>query len=53
MILAVLLIALGIKLIAPDSSFAQQMDSIVDSFTQLFTGKQGVAAAVKTMIIGG
>ena len=52
-ILAVLLIALGIKLIAPDSSFAQQMDSIVDSFTQLFTGKQGVAAAVKTMIIGG
>ena len=52
-ILAVLLIALGIKLIAPDSSFAQQMDSIVDSFTQLFTGKQGVAAAVKTMMIGG
>ena len=52
-ILAVLLIALGIKLIAPDSSFAQQMDSIVDSFTQLFTGKQGVVAAVKTMIIGG
>ena len=52
-ILAVLLIALGIKLIAPDSSFAQQMDSIVDSFTQLFTGKQGVVAAVKTKIIGG
>ena len=52
-ILAVLLIALGIKLIAPSSSFAQQMDNIVDSFTRMFTGEQSVATAVRTMIIGG
>lgn len=52
-ILALLLIALGIKLIAPDSFFAMKMDNIVDSFMQLFTGKAQSLAATWSMLIGG
>ena len=44
-ILALLIIALGLKLIAPDSILSQRIDNIADSVMEFFTGENDTASS--------